>query len=87
MDHYFVTCKDGDKTAMLLGPFTNEDLCKKYAYGDDSMEIVKACYDIDPKSHFYAFGMCKIPMVEMCPFNYKGVLNKIDGEKWDKVLS
>jgi hypothetical protein len=86
-DAFFVTCRDGPKTAMILGPFTDEELCKKYAYGDESREITKACYDIDPKSHFFEFGMCRVPLFEMCPFNYKGILNRVNGEKWDKVLS
>ena len=85
-DHYFVSAQDAGRTIPLLGPFTDEDLCKKYAYGDESRDMIGTCYKIDPKSHFYSFGMFKVPMVEMCPFNYKGVLNKIDPEKWDKVI-
>ena len=87
MDHYFVSAQDAGRTISLLGPFTSEELCKKYAYGEESQDVINTCYKIDPESHFYSFGMFKVSMAEMCPFNYTGILNRIDPEKWDKVLA
>jgi hypothetical protein len=94
MDHYFVSCRDNGRTALLLGPFTNEKDCMQYAYVDEDQgctdkhtEILRALEKIDTKTHWYAYGMVRIPLAEMCPFNYKGVLNKANPERWNKVLS
>jgi hypothetical protein len=93
-DHYFVSCQDAGKTALLLGPFTNEKDCAQYAYIDEDkgntekhIDLLRALEDIDNKAHWYSYGMVKIPLAEMCPFNYKGVLNKANPEKWNGVLS
>jgi hypothetical protein len=88
-DHYYVSVRDGDRTIPVLGPFLSEELCKEYAYGNKRIEIVNACCEIDPKAHFYEYGMFRLPMAEMCPFDYHAisVLNKANPEKWDGVLS
>lgn len=95
-DHFYVSAQDAGKTAILLGPFTDEKLCREYAYADPKdggnlqkhTDMLDTIYEIDPKSTFYALGMFKVVCAEMCPFNYKGmaILNKIDPEKWDKVI-
>jgi len=77
MDQYFVTCQDAGKTALLLGPFADEDICKKYAYGDESQMVRDACIKIGRKAHFYAFGMIKIKNAE--EGKYTGILNKFYG--------
>ena len=86
-DHYFVSVRDAERTVPLLGPFADEELCKKYAYGENRSLVTDACHEIDPKSHFYEYGMFRVPLAEMCPFKYVGILNRIDPEKWDKVLA
>ena len=88
-DHYYVSAQDAGRTIPVLGPFTSEDLCKKYAYGENRTEVVNACCEIDRKAHFYEYGMFRVPLAEMCPFNYRGiaVLNKTNPEKWDGVLA
>ncbi len=87
-DTYYVTMKDAERVSFLLGPFTDACECKHYAYGsggaseyEKHARLLDAVYKIDPKSHFYAFGMCKISRGT----NRKGVLNRID-PIWDKVL-
>jgi hypothetical protein len=90
-DAYFVTCKDAGKTAYLLGPFTTEKACKVFAeFQEDNpdgrlSDVIKACTDIDKKAHFFRYGMCKISDYEI--WLTPGILNRIDKEKWDKVLS
>jgi len=82
-DHYFVSCQDNGKTALLLGPFTNKENCENFAYGDMRSAVVDACCAIDPKSWFYSFGMVKMSESK----TYTGVLNKANPEKWNGVLS
>jgi len=90
-DAYFVTCKDAGKTAYLLGPFTTEKACKVFAeFQEDNPEsrhneIHDACCEIDRKAHFFAYGMCRIR--DFKPGEIAGLLNRVDKEKWDKVLS
>lgn len=92
MDQYFVTCRDAGKTALLLGPFTNEKTCKIFAeFREDNpesrlSEIIKACEDIDPRSHFYEYGMIRIKDVKP-EEKYRGILNKVNPEKWDGELA
>lgn len=96
-DHFYVSAQDAGKTAILLGPFTDENLCREYAYVDPlsggntqkHIDLLNSIHTIDPKSVFYAIGMFKVACAEMCPFNYKGmaILNKVDPEKWDKVIA
>lgn len=87
MDGFFVSCIDAKKTALILGPFRDEKLCREYAYVDPEyggvrekhIDILNACHDIDKKSAFYLFGMVKIPDAHQ----RSGVLQKVDPE-WDK---
>ena len=90
-DSFFVTCKDGPKTGYLLGPFTTEKACMVFAqYPEDNpdsrlIEVKDACADLDRKSVFFSWGMCRIR--DFIPGEIVGVLNRINPEKWDKVLS
>ncbi len=64
---FYVTIRDGRKTSFLLGPFESESICRKYAYseqcegGDLNLHhaIQEIVYEIDPKTHFAEWGMCK----------------------------
>ena len=52
---YYVTCRDGGRTAFLVGPFERHV---------DALDLVeparkRAC-EIDPRAHFYAFGTCRL---------------------------
>lgn len=85
VDAYFVTCEDAGRHAFLLGPFTDEEVCKKYAYGEMSDLIVQACMNIDLKAHFFGYGMAVIH--DFVPGTRIGLLNKNWPEKWDKVLA
>jgi len=91
-DQYFVTCRDAGKTSLLLGPFTDEKRCKIFSeFQEDNpdsrlSEVIRACYDLDHKSHFYAYGMIKIKDVKP-EDHYRGILNKTDPEKWDGELA
>ena len=84
-DAYFVTCEDAGRHAFLLGPFSDEERCKYYAYGEGSNDIVQACMNIDPKAHFFGYGMAKIRY--FVPGSRIGILNKNWPEKWQKVIS
>ena len=81
MDAYFVTCKDGNKTAYLLGPFSTKKDCEQYSqFKEDNpesklSEVIKACTDIDKKAHFFSYGMCVIHDYETCLIT--GILNKL----------
>ena len=89
---YYVTCRDAGKTALVLGPFTDEKRCKMYAeFREDNpdschADVASAVYKIDPKSHFYEWGMCRVTIDEKNGFVQKGILNKMHPEIWDKVL-
>ena len=58
---YYVSVIDGKNKALLLGPFKSKEICEKYAYGEMRKEVVKVSCEIDPRSHFYSFGMVKMP--------------------------
>ena len=54
---YFVTVIDGDRYARLLGPFTDN-----HAGALAMVEAVREkAYELDPKSHWYSFGTCRLP--------------------------
>ena len=94
VDAYFVSIQDAGRSAFILGPFFNEDECREYAYSEieekgdlqKHHEMKTDAYKIDPKSHFYSWGMAKIPSWEWYPFPVRGILNKVNPEKWDKVI-
>ena len=78
-DTYFVTCKDGNKIAYLLGPFSTKEECAIFAeFKEDNplsrlSEVINECVKIDRKAHFFSYGMCKISGFKQCEFY--GVLN------------
>jgi len=79
MDAYFVTCKDGNKTAYLLGPFSTKEECSVFAeFKEDNpdsrlSEVINECCKIDPRSSFFSYGMCRIR--DFKPGEFYGVLN------------
>ena len=92
---FFVSCVDGAKTALILGPFRDEELCRQYAYIDPKnggdrtkhMSVITACHVLDPKSHFYSFGMVKTKDGRM----RSGVLQEADPAwdhrfKWENMI-
>lgn len=87
MPQFFVSARDAGKTALVLGPFTNEESCRKYAYrpndggSDEFFKVLDAVCKIDPKAWFASFGMVMIK-----DGSYSAFLNRID-PSWDKVLS
>jgi hypothetical protein len=92
-DQFFVSIQDAGKTGLILGPFTTEIQCKKYAYllpedggSSESITVKDAVCKIDPKVHFAAWGMLKIQDVKP-EEKYAGFLNRVEPEKWDKVLA
>ena len=90
-DVFFVTCANGKRHSFLLGPFTSEKACKVFAeFKEDNpdsrlSEVMNACIAIDSRSTFYTYGMAKIR--DFVPGEITGILNKIDPEKWDKVIA
>jgi len=65
--HYYVTMKDYDRTAWLLGPYVSH--AKALALVPEAKRLAKK---VDPFAHFYAFGTARIPL-ELKP--KLGVLN------------
>ena len=65
---FYVSVRDGEKYAFLLGPFQDEAECRTWAYynaedgGDPAKHcrLLKLC-ERDPKSPWYAYGMAKAP--------------------------
>lgn len=84
-DAFFVTCEDAGRHAFLLGPFFDEETCHYYAYGSGIDEVMQACMNIDPKAHFYGYGMAVIH--DFVTGSRIGLLNKNWPEKWGGVLS
>jgi len=64
---FYVSMQDADRYALLLGPFADEHVCRQYAYSEPedggnpalSRAVRQLAYEIDPKSHFYGFGMAR----------------------------
>jgi hypothetical protein len=87
MDAYFVTCKDGTKTAYLLGPFSTEKSCKIFAeFKEDNpdsrlSDVIEECCKIDRKASFFSYGICRIRDfrrdLDGCEF-YGALNNKFD---------
>lgn len=52
---FYVSVIDGERYGLLLGPFTTHQEAL------DKVDMVRsACYDIDPRSPWYAFGTCSV---------------------------
>ena len=53
---YYVSCKDGDRYSLLLGPFdTHEEALENVD------EAKRMAQEIDCWACFYAFGTCRVP--------------------------
>lgn len=60
---YYVSVIDGNRKALLLGPFTNN-----HQAAIDHIEIARElAYQFDPRSHWYAFGTCRLPGDDSVP--------------------
>jgi hypothetical protein len=89
---FYVTVRDGPKTAFLLGPFKNEADCRKYAYseledgGNRALHnaVQQICYEVDPKVHFADFGMARTDTTKRT-----GCLQSMypHGELEDKIIN
>lgn len=56
--HYYVSMRDGDRHALLVGPFTNN-----HQGALDMVESAKRqAIEWDASAHFYAFGTCRIAL-------------------------
>ena len=66
---FYVSMRGADRYALLIGPFADESICRQYAYSESedggnpalSRAVRQLAYEIDPKSHFYGFGMARTP--------------------------
>lgn len=71
---YYVSVHDAGRTALLLGPFTN-DHAGALAMVD---KVREKAYEIDPKSWFYSFGTCRLDGGDKVPIR-AGRLNQFFG--------
>jgi len=92
-DQFFVSCRDAGKTALILGPFTTETECRKYAYSEpedggspECITVKDTVCKIDGRAHFASWGMLKIKDVKP-EEKYRGLLNRVDPGMWDQVLA
>lgn len=69
MKSFYVTCRDAGRTGWLAGPFKTHK---------EALEHVKAtrkaAYEVDPFSHFFAFGTASVEHTVARPLP-RGVLN------------
>lgn len=77
---YYVTAVDGQRVARLLGPFRNNHAAA-LAMVD---RVREHAYQLDPRSHWYAFGTARWDTDETKPVK-TGVLNRHMGYR-DGVL-
>lgn len=51
---YYVSAVDGNKYALMLGPFKTHE---------EALQMVEQCrnkaYDLDPRSHWWQWGTCR----------------------------
>lgn len=73
---WYCSVRDAGRTALVLGPFATEGMCRQWAYYADSDthpdtthasggsvkhgRLLNAAQDRDPKSWFYSWGMVKL---------------------------
>ena len=71
---YYVSVIDGPRTALLVGPFTND-----HQAALDMVEQVRTkAEDLDPRAVFYAFGTARLEGGDKVPIR-AGSLNKYFG--------
>ena len=63
---FYVSCIDGDRYSLLLGPFPLKREAEKHV--ESAQRIARK---VDPKSFFYSFGVCKTR-----EYNKPGMLTK-----------
>jgi hypothetical protein len=68
---YYVTCIDGPRTSLLLGPFTN-DHAGALAMVDKARE---RAIELNSWAHFYSFGTCRMKPEHQTNPPYQGILN------------
>lgn len=60
---YYVSMTDGDRTALLAGPFMND-----HAGALAMVEQARnKAYEADPRTHWYSFGTCRLPADDSIP--------------------
>jgi len=60
---YYVSVVDGKRTALLLGPFTND-----HAKALSMVDAVRAkAEELDPRAIWYAFGTVRLPGDDSVP--------------------
>ena len=64
---WYASVQDGGRTALVLGPFRSEPVCRQYAYREPAdggdfgkCNIVRKAAECDPKAWFYHWGMVKL---------------------------
>jgi len=62
MKGYYVTLKDGERTAWLLGPFSDHERAKAAV-----KEAADKAEDIDPRAYWYAHGTSSIDTEKTLP--------------------
>lgn len=68
---YYVSVRDGGRTGLLLGPFTND-----HKAALDLVEKVRTkAEELDPRAVFYAFGTVRLEGNDKVPI-WAGSLNK-----------
>ena len=54
---YYVSVVDADRKALLAGPFDTH--AEALALVEPTRKVAN---ELDPKSHFYGFGTCRLPV-------------------------
>lgn len=71
---YYVSCRNGSRYALLLGPFTN-DHAGALAMVD---KVTEKAHQLDGRAAFYSFGTCRLPADDTLPIR-AGKLNEFFG--------
>jgi hypothetical protein len=71
--NYYVSVVDGDRYALLLGPFSEHATAL-----DAAPQVAEWAQERDGRAHFYAFGTCRRPDDDSVPIRY-GSLNTAFG--------
>ena len=64
---WYVSVRDAGRTALVLGPFRSETICREWAYRNledggscNHNHLLTLAEQRDPKSWFYSWGMVKM---------------------------
>lgn len=58
LGNYYVSVRDGSRTALLAGPFVN-DHASALEMVDHARDVAA---DLNPRAWFYAYGTCRLPL-------------------------